>query len=150
MTLKDHIARLWIYNDWANRQTLNSLQRSQHPPPKSVQRMGHLIGAEEIWSQRLSGIPTTARVWPDLPLEACTERLDALKHVWEDLLATIEFGTTIRYTNTKGSVYTNMVEDIMTHVVMHQAHHRGQIASDLRENGDTPAITDYIFYLRDH
>jgi uncharacterized damage-inducible protein DinB len=37
----------------------------------------------------------------------------------------------------------------MAHVIMHQAYHRGQIASDLRAQGDTPAVTDFIHYQRE-
>jgi uncharacterized damage-inducible protein DinB len=41
-----------------------------------------------------------------------------------------------------------MVEEILTHLVIHSAYHRGQIASDLRAAGQEPAYTDYIHAVR--
>lgn len=38
--------------------------------------------------------------------------------------------------------------DILTHVLMHSAYHRGQIASHMRANGKTPAYTDFIHAVR--
>jgi len=40
------------------------------------------------------------------------------------------------------------VGDILTHVLLHSAYHRGQIAVDLRAAGLTPAYTDYIHAVR--
>ena len=51
-------------------------------------------------------------------------------------------------TNSKGEPWTSRVEDILLHVVMHSAYHRGQIASDVRASGHTPAYTDFIHCVR--
>jgi uncharacterized damage-inducible protein DinB len=40
------------------------------------------------------------------------------------------------------------VEDILTHVLLHSAYHRGQIASQTRAAGGTPAYTDFIHAVR--
>jgi uncharacterized damage-inducible protein DinB len=40
------------------------------------------------------------------------------------------------------------VEEILTHVTIHSAYHRGQIASDVRSAGLEPAYTDYIHAVR--
>jgi len=37
---------------------------------------------------------------------------------------------------------------ILTHVVLHGAYHRGQIATIVRGSGETPAYTDYIHCVR--
>jgi uncharacterized damage-inducible protein DinB len=54
----------------------------------------------------------------------------------------------VAYTNSKGEEWTSGVEDILTHVTIHSAYHRGQIASDLRAAGHTPAYTDFIHAVR--
>lgn len=36
----------------------------------------------------------------------------------------------------------------LTHVAMHSAYHRGQIAGELREPGNTPPYTDFIHPVR--
>lgn len=54
----------------------------------------------------------------------------------------------IFYKNSKGNQFNNSIQQILFHVVNHFTHHRGQIISDLRQNGIDPIITDYIFYKR--
>ena len=38
--------------------------------------------------------------------------------------------------------------DILTHVTMHGAYHRAQIAAAVRESGGEPAYTDFIHAAR--
>jgi uncharacterized damage-inducible protein DinB len=40
------------------------------------------------------------------------------------------------------------VDDVLTHVILHSAYHRGQIASAVRAGGETPAYTDLIHAVR--
>jgi uncharacterized damage-inducible protein DinB len=37
---------------------------------------------------------------------------------------------------------------VLLHVVSHGAYHRGQIASDLRNSGGEPVLTDFIHWVR--
>jgi uncharacterized damage-inducible protein DinB len=54
----------------------------------------------------------------------------------------------IDYRNSTGTQFRNTVSDILTHVVLHGSYHRGQIARLTREAGGTPAVTDYIAFVR--
>jgi len=54
----------------------------------------------------------------------------------------------IAYKNSAGDQFTSTIEDILTHVTMHGAYHRGQIAASIRASGDTPTATDYIAFIR--
>lgn len=56
--------------------------------------------------------------------------------------------TDISYRNSLGEPFITKAEDILTHLLLHCAYHRGQIAMNLRENGLTPVPTDYILYVR--
>jgi uncharacterized damage-inducible protein DinB len=112
--------------------------------------MAHIIGAEYLWMARLLGEPATLSVWPDLDLDSCGARLDELARRWPEYLDAdgMSLEERIAYTNSKGESWTNTVEEILTHVVIHSAYHRGQIASDLRATGSDPAYTDYIHAVR--
>jgi uncharacterized damage-inducible protein DinB len=112
--------------------------------------MGHIIGAEYLWLARLDSTPAELTVWPDLSMEECNSRLDELSHrLMESLSARVHrLGDTVTYKNSKGETWTSTVEDILTHVTIHSAHHRGQIASDLRAAGREPAFTDFIHAVR--
>ncbi len=143
-----HLRRLLNYDAWANHETLRSLQ--QNTPPRSLKWMGHIVGAEYLWMARLRRHDAELPVWPELDLEACGERLEQLSRLWPEYLDDARESLTekVSYTNSKGEAWTNTVDEILTHVVIHSAYHRGQIASDVRAGGGVPAYTDYIHAVR--
>jgi uncharacterized damage-inducible protein DinB len=142
--------RLLRYDIWANGETLDSLRQGP-PPARSLKWMGHIVGAEHLWLARLRQEPAPLPVWPDLPVEQCAAHLDELSGMWPEYLANAgpqRLAERVTYTNSKGEEWTNVVEDILTHVTIHSAYHRGQIASDLRAAGQIPAYTDFIHAVR--
>jgi uncharacterized damage-inducible protein DinB len=142
---------LFAYDDWANRETLASLTRAQSPPQSALSRMAHIIAAEWLWYARITGVPATMAVWPELPLEKCDEHLDALAATWSKFVAELPpggFDRSISYTNSKGERFDSRVEDILLHVVFHSTYHRGQIAGEMRKAGFEPAYTDFIHAVR--
>jgi uncharacterized damage-inducible protein DinB len=54
----------------------------------------------------------------------------------------------IEYRNSKGEPWSSRIEDIILHLTMHSAYHRGQIALEMRKAGLTPAYTDFIHAVR--
>jgi uncharacterized damage-inducible protein DinB len=52
------------------------------------------------------------------------------------------------YRNSANIEFTSTVEDILIHVAMHGAYHRGQVARALRQGGAVPEPTDYIAFTR--
>jgi uncharacterized damage-inducible protein DinB len=141
------LERLLEYDVWANRETLGSLQQGT-PPAKSLRWMGHIIGAEFLWLDRIEGRPAQLPVWPELALDDCENRLRQLSRLLPAATRADDMGRSVRYTNSKGEPWTSSVEEILTHLTIHSAYHRGQIASDLRSAGAEPAYTDYIHAIR--
>ena len=144
------LGRLLRYDVWANGETLDSLRQGS-PPAKSLRWMAHIVAAEQLWLARLRQQPAPLPVWPDLTVAACATHLDQLSAGWPAYLEEIGSGRLARsvtYTNSKGEKWTSGFEDVLTHVTIHSAYHRGQIASDLRSAGHTPAYTDFIHAVR--
>ena len=141
--------RLLRYDLWANRETLRALHQGDSPT-RSLRWIGHIIGAEFLWLSRLDGSPSDLPVWPSLSLEECETRLAQLFQELGDLDLDQRgpLDRPVRYTNSKGEPWTSTVGDILTHLVIHSAYHRGQIASDMRNAGQEPAYTDYIHAVR--
>jgi uncharacterized damage-inducible protein DinB len=54
----------------------------------------------------------------------------------------------VEYRNSKGESWSSRVEDILAHVLLHSAYHRGQIALQMRSSGIEPAYTDFIHAVR--
>lgn len=145
--MTDVLARMLRYDVWANRETMDSLPRGD-TPPRSLRWMSHIVAAELLWLSRLSGKPAPLPVWPDLSLEDCARQLAMLS---DELLESLNYeplSQPVPYTNSRGEPWSSSIEDILTHLVIHSAYHRGQIASDLRTAGHEPAYTDYIHAIR--
>ena len=145
--MTDALARLLRYDIWANREALDSLPEKD-TPPRSLRWMNHIVAAELLWLSRMSRKPALLPVWPDLSLEDCANRLDRLSGELLESLNYEPLSQPVTYTNSKGEPWTSTVEDILVHLVIHSAYHRGQIASDLRAAGHEPVYTDYIHAVR--
>jgi len=151
MAMTGHIQRLFAYDDWANREVLSSLQALEVAPPRSVKLLAHILSAEKLWYQRLQLQKLTYPVWPDFSLEHCKLEAEELPTLWKAYLQSLkEDGLTrsLSYKNTKGESFSSSKEDVLMHVVMHSAYHRGQIAADMRAAGLTPVYTDFIHAVR--
>lgn len=144
------LGRLLRYDVWANRETLGSLSQGM-APTRSVRWMAHIIGAELLWLARMEGRPAPLPVWPDLSVEECEARhRDLSRQLTRSLTEhwATPLSRQVSYTNSKGEAWTSTVEEILTHIVIHSAYHRGQIASGVRAARLEPAYTDYIHAVR--
>lgn len=151
MDAVQQLQRLFAHDEWANRETLESLRRAATPPPRAKQRLAHVIAAEWLWLGRLERDKRRVEVWPEMSFEQCETQVAELGRTWREYVGGItpeRLSERIEYTNTKGERWTNTVEDILMHVIMHSAYHRGQVASELRAAGHTPAYTDFIHAVR--
>ncbi|MFL5572064.1 MAG: DinB family protein [Gemmatimonadaceae bacterium] len=149
--MKDHFIRLYQHVEWADARTLQSLRSASHRQKKDLQLYAHILGAEHTWLSRINGVAPTVAVWPELTLNECEalgqQNISAFNALVSQL--TQEFlGTSVTYRNSAGDQFTSTIEDILTHVSIHGAYHRGQIASSIRASGDTPSPTDYIAFVR--
>jgi len=145
------LTRWFDYNDWANREALASLKKAGAPPQRALKIMAHIIAAEWLWMARLKKEKQPMAVWPELNLEQCDAQMAELPLRWQNYLNKLtleQLSQPINYTNTKGESFANSIEDILMHVLMHSAYHRGQIASDIRASGHIPAYTDFIHAVR--
>lgn len=149
----ENFRRLFRYDYWANHEVLHFLKAANEPPVRSLALLAHVLGAEYVWHSRLAQEPSPLAVWPQLTIADCEHHVLALRGVWQDYLNNLGPGglaASSSYKNTKGEVYTSEISDVLMHVVMHSAYHRGQIAADMRANGHTPAYTDFIHAVRQH
>lgn len=150
MDLLDYLRRQFVYDAWANGEVLANL-RTGKATKRSWQFMAHILSAERLWMERLKQQPQTLPVWPDFDLETCEAQAAQLARLWSEYLTALraaDLSHTISYKNTKGELWSSTVQDVLTHVVMHSAYHRGQIATEMRASGETPAYTDFIHAVR--
>lgn len=145
------IARLFAYDAWANAETVASLARMPSPPARASAIMGHVVGAEWTWWARLRGVPPREAVWPTLSLEQLASEARELGALWSAYaapLGTADLAAPIEYSNSRGERWSSAVSDVLLHVLIHAAYHRGQVASMVRGAGAEPASTDFIHAVR--
>ena len=151
MELPEHLRRQFAYDAWANREVLATLSASARPTARPLQLLAHILSAERLWLERIRKQPQSLPVWPDFTLEQCEAQIAELARLWGEYLSQLsdaELSEKVTYKNTKGEPWTSTVEDILTHVVLHSAYHRGQIATQVRAGGEQPAYTDFIHAAR--
>ena len=149
MNLAD-FQRMFAYDTWANGEVLASFRKSG-AGPKSVKFMAHVLAAGQLWLDRLDGVDQKVVVWPEPSIDQCEAKVAELGTRWQEFLKkTGERGLAriINYKNSKGEAWSSRTDDVLLHVIMHGAYHRGQIASDARAAGFMPAYTDFIHAVR--
>lgn len=151
MNVADYMRRQFSYDEWANREVLNAIRAAGGEDQRSLQLMSHILAAERVWLERLKQQPQSVPVWPEPDLPQCEAEAKELGKLWLEFLDLITAGDvsqSISYKNSKGEAWTSTIVDVLAHVVLHSAYHRGQIASHMRASGQTPAYTDFIHGVR--
>ncbi|MEO5590271.1 MAG: DinB family protein [Gemmatimonadaceae bacterium] len=146
-----HVAKLIEHLAWADERVLASLRQADTVLPAALGLHAHILGAEHVWYCRIRGSPPKVAVWPELSLDECAQLATTNAADWRGLVAGLSDGdleSLITYRNSSGVEFTTSLEDILIHVGMHGAYHRGQVAAMLRSAGETPSPTDYIQWVR--
>jgi len=142
---------MFAYDFWANCQCLSAMQASRVVSPDTVGRMAHVLSAEKLWLERLQHQSQSLPVWPTASIQQCLALADEMTNLWRNYLTPLQpgaFNEKVEYRNSKGEAWSSRVEDVLTHVLMHSAYHRGQIALEMRAAGAEPAYTDFIHAVR--
>jgi uncharacterized damage-inducible protein DinB len=145
--LLEHLRRQFAYDAWANREVLAALSASARSNARARQLLAHILSTQRLWQERIRKRPQSQPVWPDFSLDQCEAQITELASPWNEYLRHLSssvLSENVSYKNSKGESWNNTVQDILTHVLLHSAYHRGQIASQVRSSGEQPAHTDFI------
>jgi len=149
VNVADYLRRQFFYDGWANREVLNAIRAAGGEDRRSLQLMAHILAAGRVWLERLKIVPQSVPVWPQSDLAGCESEAKKLESEWLEYMNSVaDLSQTVTYKNTQGEEWSSSIGDVLTHVLMHSAYHRGQIASHMREQGHTPAYTDFIHAVR--
>jgi uncharacterized damage-inducible protein DinB len=152
MELLEYLRRQFTYDAWANREVLANLRTSSRSTARPLQLLAHILSAERLWLERIRERPQSLPVWPEFTVDQCEARIAECAQLWQDLFAQLDrarLSKNVAYKNSKGEPWSSTLQDILTHVLLHSAYHRGQIASHIRANGEQPAYTDFILAVRE-
>lgn len=151
--MQEYFLKLFRYNEWANNQVIKAMEQSSNLDPQAVKLLAHLIASQNIWLARILKSDTTnIEMWPNDTLDDCKGKIQQSSEEWTEFIETMNdehFKEDHLYKNSKGDLFKSSMEEILTHVANHGSYHRAQINQLLRQNGNEPAVTDYIFYTRE-
>jgi len=151
MTTPDSFITMFKYDDWANDFHAKTLHQHPEPPLGAIRAYAHILAARRIWLARISSESkhqTDLPFEPGLDLTECSSLRDETVRLWLEFLDGLTSGELTRlvtFHDDFNNPYTMVVSAMLTHVLLHSAHHRGQIALLLRMSGKTPGDAD--FYL---
>ena len=142
--LVDHMA-------WADDAALAALRDSPGSDARGLAFYAHILGAEATWLARIAGRPSDVAIWPTLSIDeaaALAARNAAELRAMIAPLAADDLAREITYRNSAGKEFRSTLEDILLHVALHGAYHRGQVSLVIRGGGGEPIATDYIGFIR--
>lgn len=151
--MKSYFQKLFKYNEWANQKVLDAVKKANEPSYQIIGLLSHITAAQDVWLGRILNSENKDQpIWPEYSWEDIKEKLPESSEEWSEFVETMNddhFQEEHQYYNSKGELFKTKMEDVILHVVNHATHHRAQISKMLREQGDEPPATDYIFYARE-
>ena len=152
---------LLAYTVWADRIQLDALaqvdaadlERETGASHGSLRgTVAHMLGAQRLWLSRFLGNPL-----PAMPGEADYADLGSVRSGFEEYWSELEFfiasltdealAVEISWNNDRGEVLTQPLWQPLLHTATHDAYHRGQVTTMLRQLGYQPPGTDLAAYF---
>jgi uncharacterized damage-inducible protein DinB len=149
--MKKHLDMMLRSMAWADEEVLRALQDAPAALEEAIPLLGHLLAAEHIWLCRITGREAIHPVWPQLDIAGCDGVARENASGYLGLIAGLrepDLEKPIHYRNTRNEEFTTRLIDILTHVVIHGAYHRGQIARILGATTGSAVNTDFITFAR--
>jgi uncharacterized damage-inducible protein DinB len=163
ITWKKYFVYQVDYQFWANDKLFASLdlldEAARHSPQglffDSVHKtVDHILAVNRLWLARLKGDSVSV----DFKKVQCPdwrELKNALRHEVRDMQHWLEarpddfFDAEVSYASSDGKLKNNWARDILTHMMTHMVHHRGQVSAVATRLGAPVPEMDYIYYKRE-
>lgn len=146
--MKEKLIDLFEYTYHFNKEMIKIISENiSQVDEKIISLINHTLNAQQVWNSRILH-EKSFQVWQINPIE----NLEQINH--QNYLKSIEIiensdlEQKLEYQNSSGAKFENTIFEMLFHAVNHSTYHRGQINSQLKQNGIDPLLTDYIFYKR--
>lgn len=152
--------RLFEYDDESNAKAISAIRSAKSGPEqeRAIGIMAHLLIARREWLRRIAGpsaVAGASQTTDFFPkgfgvndLEHLLAEVRAWWQEWLSHLSEAKLRQAYEYTSSDGKSWTTHIEDSLTHVLLHGAYHRGQIAMLVKSGGGAPVATDFIINAR--
>lgn len=145
--MKQFFKEIFEYNHHCNQKLAELfLEYSGQTSEKSIQLFNHILNAHQVWNNRISPSEPVFGIWQIHELDELSEIDHFNFQKTTQILVDFDLEEMIHSNFSSGKAFQSKVKDILFHAANHGTYHRGQIASEFRNSGLEPLITDYIFY----
>jgi uncharacterized damage-inducible protein DinB len=145
--MKTFFLDLFNYNDHYNDKIITTLNENPaNISDRCMKLLSHVLNVHRIWNYKIKAGEDLYERFEIHPIQECH---DINKKNHEDsilILDTFDLDRPIQYALSTGQSFTNSIRDLLFHVINHSTYHRGQIATEFRQSGLEPLMTDYLLY----
>jgi uncharacterized damage-inducible protein DinB len=145
--MKIFFKELLQYNNHFNQKIISVLiENPEKASEKCIKLLSHILDVHQIWNCKFHPDESPYESWEIHQIQDFheIERRNFEHSIL--ILDKYELSQSIQYLNSQGQTLNNSVRDILFQVINHSTYHRGQIATEFRQNGLEPLLTDYIYY----
>jgi uncharacterized damage-inducible protein DinB len=151
VSVLERLRRLVDHLAWADRRVLEGLRVDPGTDAAALEYFAHVLGTEHVWISRIRQQPPEVAVWPRLTLDECAALGERNRRDLESMIGGLtpeSLAREVPYVNSAGDSFVSRLDDILLHIMLHGAYHRGQVSLMVRRSGGTPMPTDYIAFVR--
>lgn len=154
----ESLVKTFQYEFWSLERYVNVIIKNSKTVPSEnlnviVVLLSHILLAQRIWLERLTNTTSKYEPWTSLSLEETTLMLSKNKKDFDQFVSSLDeksLNVELTYQNTKGVPFLTKISDILTHLSLHSAYHRGQLSQLLKTNNIPIPPTDYILFIREN
>lgn len=162
MSPLEPIAVMFEYGDRANGMILRAaaalteerLDQSFDMGPGTLRRtLIHILAGESVWLERWQGRVETP--WPNEDERVSVAELEQRFHetqrrrrVFLETVNEAPWTGEVRYRDSRGSLFSASLRDMLLQAVLHSHHHRAQAVNMLRRLGEPVLELDYMMSVR--
>ncbi|MEX2282181.1 MAG: DinB family protein [Gemmatimonadota bacterium] len=137
----------WVEHSlWANLKWAEYVHTQPDPEGRARELLAHIMVGERVWFERIEGEQKSTAVFRVLPDEILVEGFRQNAQTYRELLAG-DCERVVQFRRATGEEYHARVLDVITHLLTHGYHHRGQLAALYASNTITYPSTDHIDFL---
>lgn len=156
------IQDLYAFNRWANARMRDAVSKLSDEEfsrdlknsfPSIRDTVLHVMTSEWVWLARWLGTSPTAMpdAWRGYTLSQINNEWAAVEiaqSAFVEKLTDAELDRVVAYRNLKGESHTNLLWQLLRHMVNHSTYHRGQVTTMLRQLGHNAVSTDLVLWYR--
>ncbi|ASZ14981.1 damage-inducible protein DinB [Chitinophaga sp. MD30] len=147
--MKHFFKQLFEYNHYSNQQLADAIYTNgEKISEKTLSLFSHILNAHHIWNSRIEAITPAVGIWEMYNVQDFRYIDQANFEQTLSVIDNIDLQATLDHLKIKGKPAGKNVGEILFHVINHSTYHRAQIATEFRQSGIPPLVTDYIFYER--